>query len=111
MTQRLQHQLVLNVAGFRVFRAQEFSPSRQIVEEMFGFDQRPRGFATSSDSVYLSTIDQDLCSFDRIIKTGGQPKARNAGDARQSFSSETKRMNVCKVIAGPNLTGGVALQT
>src|ERR1700740_244677 len=98
---------MLNVASFRVFSAQELSPSRQIVEEMFGFDRRPRRFSTSPDRLYLSTIAQDLCPFDGVTRTGRQPKARNAGDARQSFSPETERMNVGQVVAGPNLTGGV----
>src|ERR1700733_9773338 len=111
MAQRLQRQLVVNVAGFGVLSAQKLSPSRQVIEEMFGFDQSTWCFSTSPDGIYLSTIDQDLCPFDRVARAGSQSKARDAGYTRQSFPTETKGMNISQVVAGPDLTGRMALQT
>ena len=80
-----------------VFGAQEFSARRHIVKKRTHFDLRPRRFAAVAHRLDPSAVYQNFRAGDRPGSRVRQPKARNAGDARQRFAPKTKRADGCEI--------------
>ena len=65
MANRLEVDLMLDIAAFRVFRAKKFSARRQVVKKRAHFDLRSRRFTAFAHDVDLAAVDDDLCSGNR----------------------------------------------
>src|SRR6187551_766638 len=80
MPERLQMQLVFDVATFGILGAQELPARRQIVEKRPHFDLRARRFATVAHRFDASAIYADLSAGHRSWLAGGEAKTRDARD-------------------------------
>ena len=81
MTGRLEVELVLDIAAFRILRAQKFSTRRQIVKNRADFYLGAGGFPAVSHRFDLASRDDDLRSGDCPRFARCQAKTRNAGNA------------------------------
>ena len=62
MANRLQVDLMLNIAAFRIFGAKKFPARGQIEKKRAHFDLRSGRFTALADDVDLAAINDDLCS-------------------------------------------------
>src|SRR5260370_11014902 len=87
MTDRLQMDLMLDIAAFRAFGPEKLPARGQVIKKRTHLDLRPRCFTTVSHDVNLAAVDDDFRSGDGIRLACGQSKSRNAGDAEQCFAA------------------------
>ena len=82
MADRLQMNLVFDIAALRVFGTEKFSARGQIIKKRAHLDLRSRRFAAIAHDVDLAAIHDDFRSGDRFWLACSQSKSRNTGDAR-----------------------------
>src|SRR2546421_7250654 len=97
MSDRLQMQLMLDVATFCVFGTKKFPTRRQIVEQRAHFHFGSRRFAAVAYDVDLSAIDDDFSAGDRIRFARSEAETRNTGDARQRFAAKSQSLNSLQI--------------
>src|SRR5215469_6590641 len=109
MTDRLQMNLMFNIAAFRIFRAKKFPARRQVVKKRAHLDLSSRGFATVTDDIDLATIDNDFGSCNGVGLSSSQAKSRDTGDAWQCFAAKSQCGHRMKIRSRSNLAGGMTL--
>ena len=62
MTDRLQMNLMFDVAAFGILRTKKFPARWQVVKKRSHFDLRARGFTAVPHNVDFAAIDNDFCA-------------------------------------------------
>ena len=106
----LEMHLVLDVAGFGIFRPQKLAARGKIVKERAHFDLRAWRVAGVLDGLDLSTVHDHFGAGQGARFPRGQAETRHAGDAGQGFSTESQCMDGGEVIARADFAGGVPFQ-
>ena len=90
MTDRLQMNLMFDVAAFGILRTKKFAARGQIVKKRAHFDLRAWGFTAVAHNVDLAAVDDNFCPGDRARLTRSQAKSRHTGDAWQALRREIR---------------------
>ena len=106
----LQLDLVVDVAGLGVFRAEEFAAGGEVVEEGADFDLGAGGVAAIADVVDFAGVDGDLRAGEGAVLACGEAEAGDAGDAGEGLAAKAERGDGGEVEAGAYFAGGVALE-
>src|SRR5262249_35815177 len=97
MTDRLQMNLMFNVAALGILRTKKFPACRKVVKKRAHFDLCAWGFAAIPYKVDFAAIDDNFCPGQRVHFTRRQPESRHAGDAWQGLAPKPQRSNCLKV--------------
>ena len=110
MTDRLQLNLMFDVAAFGILRAKKFPARRQVVKKRAHFDLGARRFTAVPHNVDFAAIDENFCTRERARFTRCYTESRHTGDAWQRFAAKAQRRNSLKVGSRTNLAGSMPLQ-
>src|SRR5438874_10844910 len=110
MTDRLQMNLMFDVAAFGILRTKKFPARRQVVKKRAHFDLRAWGFTAVPYSIDFAAIDNNFCPGYRARFTRSQAESRHTGDTWKRFAAKPERCNSLKVGSRANLAGGMPLQ-
>src|SRR2546423_10862535 len=110
MADRLQMNLMLNVAALGVLRAKKFPARREIIKQRADLDLRSRGFTAVAHNFEPAAIDHDFCSCERAGFARSQAESRHAGDAWQRFAPKSECSDCLKISCRTNLAGRMPLQ-
>src|SRR5882724_5002890 len=110
MADRLQMNLMLNVAALGVLRAKKFPARREIIKQRADLDLRSRGFTAVAHNFEPAAIDNDFCSSERAGFARSQAESRHAGDAWQRFAPKSECGNCLKIICRTNFAGRMPLE-
>src|SRR6266496_3462868 len=110
MTDRLQMNLMLDVATLGVLRAKKFPARREIIKQRADFDLRSRGFTAVAYNLEPAAVDNDFCSCESASLARSQAESRHAGDAWQRFTPKSQRSDCLKISCRTNLTCSVPLE-
>jgi hypothetical protein len=110
MTDRLQMNLMFDVAAFGILRTKKFPARWQIVKKRAHLDMRAWGFAAVADNFDFAAIDENFCPGDRASFTRSQAESRHTGDTWQRFATKSQCGDGLKVGSRSNFAGGVPLQ-
>src|SRR6516165_9473089 len=110
MTDRLQMNLMFDIATFGILRTKKFSARRQVVKKRAHFDLRAWGFTAIPHKVDFAAVDDDFRSGYRAPFTRSQAKSRNTGDTWQRFAAKAQRGNSLKIGGRTNFAGRVSLE-
>src|SRR5256885_4775434 len=102
MADRLQMNLMFNVAALGVLRAKKFPSRREIIKQRADLDLRPRGFPAVAHNFKPAAVDHDFCSCERARLARSQAESRHAGDAWQRFAPKPERGDCLKIICRTN---------
>src|SRR5438045_6239791 len=110
MTDRLQLNLMFDVAAFGILRAKKFPARRQVVKKRAHFDLGARRFTAFPHNVDFAAIDENFCTRERARFTRCHTESRHTCDARQRLAAKPQRRNSLKVGSRTNLAGSMPLQ-
>src|SRR6476469_3798290 len=110
MTDRLQMNLVFDVAAFSILRTKKFPARWQVIKKRSNFDLRARGFAAVPHNVDFAAVNNNFCPCDRARFTCTHAESRHTGDARQGFAAKPQCSDRLKVRSRTNFTGRMSLE-
>src|SRR5260370_20049210 len=110
MADRVEVELMVDVAACRVFGTKKFPARRQVVKKRAHLDLCSRGLTSVAHNFELAAIDNNFGSCERVSLARSQAKSRHAGNARQGFAPKSQRGDCLKIRSRPYLTGRVSLQ-
>src|SRR4029077_20188887 len=110
MTDRLQMNLMFDVAAFRILRTKKFPARRQVVKKRAHFDLRAWGFTAVPYHVDFAAIDDNFCAGYRARFTRSHAESRHTGDTWQCFAAKAQRRNRLKVGSRTNFAGRMSLE-
>src|SRR6476469_6570684 len=110
MTDRLQMNLVFNVAAFSILRTKKFPARWQVIKKRSYFDLRAWGFTAVPHNVDFAAVNNNFCPGDRTRFTCTYAESRNTGDTWQRFAAKPQRSNRLKVGSRTNFAGGMSLE-
>jgi hypothetical protein len=110
MTDRLQMNLMFDVAAFGILRTKKFPARWQVVKKRSHFDLRAWRFTAVPHNVDFAAIDDNFCSGDRVPFTRSQPESRHTGDTRQGFAAKAERHDRLQVGSRTNFASGMSFQ-
>src|SRR5437763_9881192 len=88
MTDRLQLNLMFDVAAFGILRAKKFPARRQVVKKRAHFDLGARRFTAVPHDVDFAAIDETFCARERARFTRSPTESRHTCDAWQRFAAK-----------------------
>ena len=110
VTDGLEVKLVFDVTGLGIFGSKKFSPSGEVIEERSDFNLGSWGITAVADAFDFPATDNDFGASDCLRFTGGEAKAGDAGDARESLATEAERMDCGQVSPCANFASGVSFK-
>src|SRR5262245_54678710 len=110
MTDRLQMNLMFDVAAFGILRTKKFPARGQIVKKRAHFDLRAWGFTAIPHNVDFAAIDDNFRPGYCACFTRSEAESRHTGDTWQRLSAKPHRSNRLKIGSRTNLAGGMPLQ-
>ena len=110
MTDRLQMNLMFDVAAFGILRTKKFSARWQVVKKRAHFDLGAWGFAAVAHNVDFAAIHNNFCPGDRTCFTCTYAESRHTGDARQGFAAKPECSDRLKVGSRANFAGCMSLK-
>src|SRR4029077_4882761 len=103
MTDRLQVNLMLDVAAFGVFGTHKLPTCGDVIKKRAHLDLRSRCFTAVPHHFQLAAIHNDFGSSHRVSLECRQPKSRHTRDARQGFAPKSQRSDCLKISSKPDL--------
>src|SRR6476620_1084537 len=110
MTDRLQMDLMFDVAAFGILRPKKFPARRQVIKKRTHFDLRAWSFTAVPHNVDLDAINDNFCPGDRARFTCTHAESRHTGDTRQGFAAKPQCGDRLKVGSRTNLAGRMSLE-
>ncbi len=110
MTDRLQMNLMFDVAAFGILRTKKFPARWQIIKKRSHFDLRAWRFTAVPHNVDFAAVNNNLCPGDCARFTCTHPESRHTGNARQGFAAKPQRRDCLKISSRTNLAGRMSLE-
>src|SRR6476660_9528927 len=110
MTDRLQMNLVFNVAAFSILRTKKFPARWQVIKKRSRFDLRAWSFTAVPHNVDFAAVNNNFCPCDRARFTCTHAESRHAGDTRQGFAAKPQRRDRLQVGSRTNFACRMSLE-
>ena len=110
MTDRLQMNLMFNVAAFGILRTKKFPARWQVIKKRSYFDLRAWGFTAVPHNVDFAAIDDNFCPGDRARFPRTNAESRHTGDAGQGFAAKPQCSDSLKIGSRTNFAGRMSLE-
>ena len=91
--------------------AKEFASGGEVEKKIPHLDRRPRRARRGLDLRMRAAVDFEAGAGGGVVRTTGDRKSRNGGDARQGFPAKAHTVDTIQIAQGRYFAGGMARQS